>query len=80
MIGPGSPSGAVGGRLESGPGTRVTALDQYMEATPWPGGRGVISHDTALAMYELSDVNPSKMSHLSEKIGRRGGVKAPRRP
>jgi hypothetical protein len=36
-------------------------LDQYVEATRWPGGRGVISHDTALAVYELSDVNPTKV-------------------
>jgi predicted transcriptional regulator of viral defense system len=39
----------------------ISALDQYMEATLWPGGRGVISHDTALAVYELSDVNPVKV-------------------
>jgi predicted transcriptional regulator of viral defense system len=37
----------------------VTALDQYMEATLLPGTtRGVLSHQTALAVYELSDVNP----------------------
>ena len=39
----------------------ISALDQYMEATLLPGGRGVISHETALAVYELSDVNPSKV-------------------
>jgi predicted transcriptional regulator of viral defense system len=39
----------------------VTALDQYMEATLWPAGRGVVSHETALAVYELSDVNPVKV-------------------
>jgi predicted transcriptional regulator of viral defense system len=39
----------------------VTALDQYMEAVLWPAGRGVISHETALAVYELSDVNPVKV-------------------
>jgi predicted transcriptional regulator of viral defense system len=39
----------------------ITALDQYMEAILWPGGRGVISHETALAVYELSDVNPSRV-------------------
>jgi predicted transcriptional regulator of viral defense system len=48
----------------------VTALDQYMEATLWPGGRGVISHDTALAIYELSDVNPSKV-HITVPRGYR---------
>jgi predicted transcriptional regulator of viral defense system len=39
----------------------ITALDQYMEAILWPRGRGVISHETALAVYELSDVNPSRV-------------------
>jgi predicted transcriptional regulator of viral defense system len=39
----------------------ITPLDQYMEAALLPGGRGVISHETALAVYELSDVNPVKV-------------------
>lgn len=40
----------------------VTRLDSYMEATLWPRGtRGVLSHETALDLYELSDVNPSKV-------------------
>jgi predicted transcriptional regulator of viral defense system len=39
----------------------ISVLDQYMEATLMPGGRGVISHETALAVYELSDVNPVKV-------------------
>jgi predicted transcriptional regulator of viral defense system len=39
----------------------ITSLDQYMEATMWPAGRGVLSHETALAAYELSDVNPAKV-------------------
>lgn len=39
-----------------------TALDPYMEATLWPYGvRGVLSHETALDRYELSDVNPDKI-------------------
>jgi predicted transcriptional regulator of viral defense system len=43
----------------------VSPLDSYMEATLWPRGvRGVLSHETALALYELSDVNPSKI-HLT---------------
>ena len=34
----------------------------YMEASLWPAGvRGVISHESALALYEISDVNPSKI-------------------
>lgn len=43
----------------------VSPLDSYMEATLWPRGtRGVLSHETALQLYELSDVNPSKI-HLT---------------
>lgn len=39
----------------------ITALDQYMEGAMWPDRRGVVSHDTALAVYGLSDVNPGKV-------------------
>lgn len=36
--------------------------DQYVEATLWPlSVRGVISHESALAVYGLSDVNPAKI-------------------
>ncbi|MGH9112426.1 MAG: type IV toxin-antitoxin system AbiEi family antitoxin domain-containing protein [Acidimicrobiales bacterium] len=38
-----------------------SALDQLMEATLWPRGLGVISHDTALDLLELCDVNPVKV-------------------
>jgi len=39
-----------------------SALDAYMEATLWPrGAPGVLSHETALALYELSDVDPDKI-------------------
>ena len=32
---------------------------QYMEATMWPqGATGVVSHDSALLLFEMSDVNP----------------------
>lgn len=39
---------------------------QYLEASLWPAGhgddmRGVISHESALAFYELSDVSPAKV-------------------
>jgi len=38
---------------------------QYIEACLWPAGAlGVISHESALAVRELSDVNPSKV-HLT---------------
>lgn len=46
---------------------RVTAippspLDPYMEATLWPSKtHGVISHETALELFEISDVNPAKI-------------------
>ncbi len=34
-------------------------LDSFMEAVLWPRGmRGVLSHETALNLYELSDVLP----------------------
>lgn len=37
-------------------------LDGYMEATLWPQrARGVISHETALELYGLSDVHPAKI-------------------
>lgn len=37
-------------------------LDQYMEATLWPRGvRGVLSHETALELHGLSDVNPARI-------------------
>jgi len=39
-------------------------LDQYMEAVLWTGRKGVISHDSALLLYDLSDVNPAKV-HLT---------------
>lgn len=35
---------------------------EYMEASLWPAGvRGVISHQSALALYGLSDVSPAAM-------------------
>jgi predicted transcriptional regulator of viral defense system len=38
------------------------ALDNYRKATLWPYGvEGVLSHETALDLYELSDVNPAKI-------------------
>ncbi len=39
----------------------ATALDPYMLATLWPAGRGVLSHDTALELHELCDINPDKI-------------------
>lgn len=37
-------------------------LDAYVEAVLWPQGvRGVLAAETALDLYELSDVNPTKI-------------------
>jgi len=53
-----------------------TPLDSYALATLWPAGRGVLSHDTALELYELCDINPEKI-HLTLPPGyrprRKGG-------
>lgn len=49
----------------------TSALDAYMEAALWPvGTRGVLSHETALDLHELSDVNPSKI-HITVPTGHR---------
>jgi predicted transcriptional regulator of viral defense system len=39
----------------------VSRLDQFMEATLWPHGGGVLSHATALDLHELCDVNPAEI-------------------
>lgn len=37
-------------------------LDQYVEASLWPlSTRGIVSHESALAVYGLSDVSPTKI-------------------
>jgi predicted transcriptional regulator of viral defense system len=46
----------------------VTQLDPYMEAVLWTGRRGVLSHETALDLHELCDVNPSAI-HLTVPCG-----------
>jgi predicted transcriptional regulator of viral defense system len=51
----------VGWGLYRFPDIPATAVDQLMEATLWPREQGVLSHDTALDLYELSDVNPAKI-------------------
>jgi predicted transcriptional regulator of viral defense system len=50
------------------PTVPYTALDAYMEATLWTGQRGVLSHETALDLYELCDVNPNAI-HLTVPRG-----------
>jgi predicted transcriptional regulator of viral defense system len=43
----------------------ASPLGQYMEASFWPGAtRAVISHQSALALYGVSDVSPARI-HLS---------------
>jgi predicted transcriptional regulator of viral defense system len=39
----------------------TTLRDQWMEATLWARRRGILSHETALELWELSDVSPSKV-------------------
>lgn len=38
-----------------------TGLEQLVEATLWPRRRGVLSHETALDLHDLCDVNPAKI-------------------
>jgi len=45
-------------------------LDQYMLATLWPDRRGMISHESALDLYEISDVNPANI-HVTVPAGYR---------
>lgn len=46
-------------------------LDAYRKATLWPYGvEGVLSHETALDLYDLSDVNPAKI-HITVPKGYR---------
>jgi len=40
----------------------MSPYSEYMEATLWPAGvRGIISHQSALVLYGLSDVSPAGM-------------------
>jgi predicted transcriptional regulator of viral defense system len=62
---------AARGRLERvGRGVyRVPALprsdhDEFAAAVAWSLGRGVISHESALQLHELADVNPARI-HLT---------------
>lgn len=38
--------------------------DAFVRWTLWSGDRGVVSHESALALHDLSDANPSRI-HLS---------------
>lgn len=54
----------------------TTAHDPYMLAVLWGGDQVCLSHDTALAVYEVCDINPDRI-HLTvptaRRIRRRGG-------
>jgi predicted transcriptional regulator of viral defense system len=43
------------------PSIPPTGLEEFIQATLWPRGRGVISHESALDLHELCDVNPAKI-------------------
>ncbi|HEY5342179.1 MAG TPA: type IV toxin-antitoxin system AbiEi family antitoxin domain-containing protein [Solirubrobacteraceae bacterium] len=58
----------VGHGLYRMPMVPVTQLDAYMEAVLRTGRRGVLSHETALDLHELCDVNPSAI-HLTVPRG-----------
>lgn len=45
-------------------------LDQLMEATLWPRRLGVISHESALDLWDLCDVNPAKIHMTVPKSAR----------
>ncbi len=53
------------------------ALDQLMLATLWPRGLGVLSHETALDLHDLCDVNPAKV-HVSVPMAYRLTREVPR--
>jgi predicted transcriptional regulator of viral defense system len=44
------------------PDVAATPLDPYLEATLWPlEVRGVLSHETALDLHDLCDINPTRI-------------------
>ena len=60
----------------------ISPIAQYMEASLWPqvrrpDVRGVISHDSALVVYGLSDVSPAKI-HLTLPLDMRVRRMVPR--
>ena len=54
----------------------VDRFDEFIRARLWAGGRGVISHDSALVVHDLCDINPTEV-HLTiptgYRINRAGG-------
>lgn len=52
-------------------GAPMTPWTEYMSATLWPQGvRGILSHETALSLMDLSDVNPARI-HLTIPLSHR---------
>jgi len=52
-------------------GAPETRWTPYMGAVLWPqGARGVLSHETALSLMEISDVNPSQI-HVTVPVAHR---------
>lgn len=50
------------------PGWPSEAEDTYARWVLWSGGRGIVSHESALALHDLSDVNPARV-HLTVPQG-----------
>lgn len=50
------------------PGWPADADDTYARWTLWSEGRAVVSHESALAVHQLSDVNPDRV-HLTVPAG-----------
>jgi predicted transcriptional regulator of viral defense system len=46
------------------PAVPTTPLDQYMEAVLWTRTEAVLSHETALDLHDLCDINPAQV-HLT---------------
>lgn len=52
------------------PAVPTSPLDELMQATLWPRGLGTISHDTALDLWDLCDVNPARIHVTVPKAAR----------
>lgn len=48
----------------------TTPIDQYMEAVLWPRTLAFLSHETALDLHDLCDVNPARI-HVTVAAGYR---------
>jgi predicted transcriptional regulator of viral defense system len=59
------------------PAIPASDFDQLMEATLWPRGQGVISHESALDLHDLCDVSPIKVHVTVPKSYRSWGSATP---